>query len=71
MEDFLKEVRYSVVSLIEKFLTTASQQLDNFLETSWLLHTMTDVFYETLQKKDTDRCMSTVLQIVASWFKWL
>ena len=38
MEDFLKEVRYSVVSLIEKFLTTASQQLDNFLKTSWLLH---------------------------------
>ena len=38
MEDFLKEVRYSVVSLIEKFLTTASLQLDNFLETSGLLH---------------------------------
>ena len=35
---FLKEVRYSVVSLIEKFLATASQQLDNFLETSSLLH---------------------------------
>jgi hypothetical protein len=38
MEDFLKEVRYSIVFLIEKFLATASQQLDNFLETSSLLH---------------------------------